>query len=100
MPFEFDDLVREAVAELQGAAGQVWLETQAQAVDRFLSERNLKLMGYGPRGLAVNQICFVGDGKGSFVLKTGYPEPELFTEMRVLQHWRGREGCVQLLDLD
>ena len=57
-------------------------------------------MGYGPRGLAVNQICFVGDEERSFVLKTGFPEPELFTEMRVLQHWHGRKGCVQLLDFD
>ena len=57
-------------------------------------------MGYGPRGLAVNQICFVGDEERSFVLKTGFPEPELFTEMRVLQHWHGRKGCVQQLDFD
>ena len=44
-------------------------------------------MGYGPQGLAANQVCFVGDAERSFVLKTAYREPELSTEMKVLEHW-------------
>lgn len=51
-------------------------------------------------GWPSNVVYPVVRGGKKLMLKTGFPEPELFTELRVLQHWRGREGCVQLIDCD
>lgn len=100
MSFDFDAQTKAAILKHDPCGGEQWLLEQASLVDSFLVERDLTFTGFAPKGLAINQICFLERGDRSFVLKTGLPEPELFTEMRTLQIWRGRSNRVQLLDCD
>ena len=98
--FSFSESVAAAVAKQFEATGIEWLAAQSMAVTDFLVERDLQVTEYMEGGLAINEICGVAKGSQHFVLKTGYPEPELFTEIRVLHHWRGKPDCVQLVDVD
>ena len=89
-----------AVAERFGAAGVEWVEAQDRALADFAKRYSLALDRVIDGGLDQNSVFLVNQAGVSRVLKTGYPEPELFTELGVLQHWRGQPGCVQLLEAD
>lgn len=77
------------------------MEHHREVMEELLERWQLEIDGYLEAGLAINVICLVRrDNDRQYILKTGYPEPELFTEIAVLKHWRGRSGCVQLVEVD
>lgn len=83
-----------------GEAGKNWLQLLPAQLATCAERWELEFDTPYDGGLPVNIVYRVKRRGISLVLKTGYPEPELFTELTVLQRWRDRRGCVQLLEFD
>ena len=83
-----------------GKAGEQWLADLPSVLGACASRWDLVFELPYEGGWPTNVVLKVTRSGEPLVLKTGYPQPELFTEMQVLQKWRGRTGCVQLLDCD
>ena len=98
--FAFRSSTVDAISSYFGAESETWVARQTQCINQFLGERSLFVTEYVDGGLATNEICFVEGAGQNHVLKTGYPNPELWTEIDTLRLWRGRKNCVQLVDVD
>ena len=92
---------RESAIRAQfGEAGDEWLQRLPGLLAMCAERWELEFEEPFDGGLPINLVYRVKRHGVSLVLKTGYPEPELFTELTVLQRWRDRLGCVQLEDCD
>jgi len=89
-----------AVADRFGTVGLDWVAPQNEALAEFAERYSLVCDGVIDGGLDQNVIFQVSQAGAPAILKTGYPEPELFTELAALQYWQGRPGCVQLQAAD
>lgn len=98
--FGFQPSTTTAIKNLFGSEGKSWLPVQTDRINRFIQQHELEVTGYIDGGLAMNEICCVRRGSEQFILKTGYPNPELFTEIQVLHLWKDKPGCVQLVEAD
>ena len=89
-----------AIEEKYGADGAAWSRKHQKVLAELMNRWHLEFEEIVDAGLPINAICFVTQNERRLVLKTGYPEPELFTEIEVLKLWQGRPGCVQLIEVD
>ena len=91
---------RDAVIHRYGAQGTAWVAGQTEVIASLVDAWGLKRLQPCAGGLDQNVVWFCERDGEPLALKTGYPEPELFTEMAVLKLWRGRPGVVQLCECD
>ena len=89
-----------AVAREFGEAGKEWLEQLPGRLAELGRQWQLSFEEPFDNGLPINIVFRVTRGNQLLILKTGFPHPEMLTEMAVLAHWRNRPGCVQLVDSD
>lgn len=100
MTIDIPARTRSAVGQYFGVAGEDWL-TQVDAVLSDIASRwKLSIGDPFEDGWPTNLVYRVMSGETEMVLKTGYPQPELYTELAVLKRWRGLTGRVQLVDYD
>lgn len=86
------------MAKMYGEDGQTWIDTLPQKL-AGLTER-WQLLLQSPFKLSYNYVAPVTQADGTTaVLKIGYPDPELRTEMEALRLYNGRFAC-QLLEHD
>ena len=82
--------------EMYGVDGQTWLARLPQMLDELAVRWQVTL--HPPFNLSYNYVAPVTRADGTTaVLKVGYPNPELHTEMEALRLYNGRSAC-QLLD--
>lgn len=96
--FELPAWRREAIIAEFGDGARTWLVDFPKMLARCVERWNLELEVMVPGGLPIN-VIFHGTSEGKAVtLKTGYPHPELFTEMKTLALY---DGChaVRLIDV-
>lgn len=88
------------ISSLFGKDGTDWLQT-LPALRRSLLER-WSLQNPQPLSqLSYNYLAYAHSPEhGPVVLKIGFPNPELTTEIKALAYYRGGEGAVSLLDCD
>jgi len=86
------------MVEMYGEDGQTWIEQLPKMLDELTQRWQLSLQT--PFNLSYNYVApaIRADGTTA-VLKIGYPDPELLTEMEALRLYNGRFAC-QLLDSD
>ncbi len=100
MSFLLPERTASAVSKRFGEAGSRWLndiETRIRDLER---RWQLELSEPFSTGWPTN-LVFPAEANGRrLVLKTGYPDPELMTELALLKRWRGVPGRVQLFDFD
>jgi streptomycin 6-kinase len=99
-PIELPPRTVAAVVERFGAAGKRWVQEQPLRLAEIGQTWGLTFDVPFETGLPINAVYAVTRNRQSFVLKTGYPNPELFTELKMLPLWEGQLGCVQLLQAD
>lgn len=88
-----------AMDELYGEEGVAWLESLPDLLDDCARRWSLQV---GPpfEPLSYNYVAPASRADGTrAVLKVGFPNRELLTEMEALRLYAGR-GCVQLLEAD
>ncbi len=94
------EMFRTRVHNLFGPEGNEWLKAlpalRGSLLDRWsLSETQpINQLSYNYLEYASSPI------HGSVVLKMGFPNPELLTEIKTLQAYRRLKGVVKLLDFD
>jgi streptomycin 6-kinase len=83
---------------MHGDQGRAWLDALPATLDEFAQRWSLDL--HAPFELSYNYVCpsIRTDGSEA-VLKLGFPDRELLSEMHALQVYNGR-GIVQLLKAD
>ena len=91
---------RLAVVREFGKAGKEWLERQPERLAELGDQWQLTFEEPFDNGLPINVVFRVIRNNQPLILKTGFPRPEMFTEMAVLALWQSRPGCVQLVDSD
>ena len=89
-----------AVTREFGEAGRKWLELQPERLAELGERWQLSFGEPFDNGLPINVVFKVSRDNQPLILKTGFPHPEMFTEMAVLARWQNRSGCVQLVDTD
>jgi streptomycin 6-kinase len=84
--------------QMNGKPGRAWIEALPVTLAEYAQRWSLTLQP--PFELSFNYVAPVvrADG-GEAVLKLGFPNRELLSEMHALQHFNGR-GMVQLLEAD
>ena len=88
-----------ALIRHHGEAGRHWLAGHENRLEETARRWKLAIGPIVPGGQYCNFVYRCERAGAPCILKIGFPEPELFTEMATLQRWRGRSGCVQLMDL-
>ena len=83
-----------------GEAGREWLDIQPGRLAALGERWRLTFEEPFGIGLPINIVFRVSRDNRPLILKTGFPHPEMFTEMAVLARWKCRPGCVQLIDSD
>lgn len=89
-----------AVAHEFGDAGKQWLASQPRRLAALGERWQLTFEEPFSHGLPINIVYRVSRDKQPFILKTGFPHPEMFTEMATLARWKNRPGCVQIIAAD
>ncbi len=89
----------EMILDLYGKAGQKWLDALSALLSRY--EKRWDLTLEAPfKNLSYNYVAPVRRADGSWaVLKIGFPNDELRSEIAALRHFDG-QGMVSLLDAD
>ena len=88
------------ICSLYGQGGKDWL-TNLPALRESLLERWALENAQPVPGFSYNYLEFAESPQyGQVVLKIGYPAPELTTEIKVLEYYRGSASAVRLLDYD
>lgn len=94
MPKHFTD----RMTQMHGAEGRAWLAALPKTLAAYAQRWSLALQP--PFGLSYNYVAPAIRADGSeAVLKLGFPDRELLSEMHALQHFDGR-GIVKLLEAD
>ena len=84
--------------EMYGPPGKLWLDSLPQLLATCQQRWSLEISSQFP--LSYNYVVSGATSSGQpVVLKLGYPNPELLSEISALQVYNGR-GSVQLLDAD
>ena len=84
--------------EMYGDAGKAWITRLPNILNELTQRWQLTL--HPPFKLSYNYVATVTRADGTTaVLKIGYPDPELLTEMEALRLYNGRFAC-HLLDSD
>ena len=98
MRFPIPENFARTYIEMHGEAGSAWL---AQLPDRIGDlEQRWNFQVQAPYSLSYNYVAPAVRAKGEkVVLKIGFPDRELVSEITALQHYAGR-GIVQLLEDD
>ena len=88
----------DRMIDMYGDRGRAWLDALPATLDEFAQRWSLTL--HPPFELSYNYVAPATRSDGSeAVLKLGYPNRELLSEMHALQILDGR-GAVQLLEAD
>ena len=84
--------------QMHGASGRAWIEALPDTLEQYAQRWSLTLLP--PFELSYNFVvpAIRTDGR-EVVLKLGFPNRELLSEMYALQHFNGR-GIVQILEAD
>ena len=87
-----DEVVRQF-----GEAGAKWLDGLPQTLQQLSEQWGLELDAPFTGGLAVNLVIPCRRGDEQLVLKLGYPQSELLSEIALLERWQTLPGRVQLV---
>lgn len=88
------------ICKLYGQDGQKWLNTLPTLRDSLVKRWSLQNIQPAER-LSYNYLEFAhSPAYGPVVLKIGFPNPELLTEINALEYYQGIESAVSLMDCD
>ncbi len=90
----------DAVRRQFGDEGDRWLAQFPSTLDQLVQRWQLEIDEPFEQSLPINVVYPVKHDHRQLVLKTGYPHPEILTELKMLRLWQGCDGCVQLIDSD
>jgi streptomycin 6-kinase len=97
MPLIPDEFTSRTI-QMNGEAGRAWIEALPAMLDEYAQRWSLEL--YAPFELSYNYVAPATRADGTeAVLKLGFPNQELLSEMHALQVFAGN-GMVQLLEAD
>lgn len=95
IPFEFSD----KIIRMLGDNGREWLDELPHIINSCKEKWNLYNLSY-TNDLSYNFVCFADSSDfGEVALKVGYPNIELYTEIKALQLYEGKNIC-KLYDFD
>jgi streptomycin 6-kinase len=88
---------KQTMFRIYGQKGLDWLDTLPSLLDEFSQRWSLTLLPpFEPFSYNYIVPAITAEGRDA-VLKTGFPNPELLTEIYALRHYAG-QGSVQLLE--
>lgn len=96
--FPIPENFSQRILQMHAEPGRTWLAALPATLDSYAQRWSLTL--HPPFALSFNYVCPAtrADGREA-VLKLGFPNQELLSEMHALQHFEGR-GMVKMLEAD
>lgn len=90
---QIPEYFRDQIARCFGERGEEWLTNLPQILNQCLQKWDLTECRIA-EGLSINLVCFAqSPDYGNVVLKVGAPHSELYTEMKALTLYQGRNIC-------